>query len=200
MSEQFIILICWIIFIVYWIINWWRVKPAEETTWRSSQGRWTIAWIVILMFILTRSSLSLFYTPANCNPYCEQDLFTPFFHVPLLQPIGVGVTIIGLIIAIVARKTLADNWSSNIELKKNHKLITTGIYSYVRHPIYTGISVMGLGSILTLQALMTIVFFIIMFAFFIFKLTKEEALLTKHFPKEYAAYRKKTKALIPFLY
>jgi len=200
MSAPFITLLCWIIFILYWIVNWWRVKPAEETTWRSPQSRWTIAWILILLFIIARSSLLPFFPSLNCPPYCQQDLFTPSFHLPFLQPIGVVVTIVGLIIAIIARKTLADNWSSNIELKKNHKLITTGIYKYARHPIYTGISVMGFGAILTLQAVMPILFFISMFVFFLFKMNKEEALLTKHFPKEYTAYKKKTKALIPFIF
>lgn len=48
----------------------------------------------------------------------------------------------GLIVAVVARRMLAGNWSGAVALKKDHELITTGFYQYVRHPIYAGMLLM----------------------------------------------------------
>ena len=180
-----IIALCWLIFLVYWIINWRSVKPAQEVAWKASGFRWTMLWILVVL-LLPKHSLQ-FLTAAA----------TP---TGALEILGLGLAVMGLLIALVARKTLADNWSSNIEFKKNHRLITDGIYGYVRHPIYTGIISMGLGSILVDQSLFVILLFIGVTAFLLFKMNKEETLLQKHFPKEYTEYKKKTKALFPFIY
>jgi protein-S-isoprenylcysteine O-methyltransferase Ste14 len=78
-------------------------------------------------------------------------------------------------------------------------LVTNGIYGYIRHPIYTGVLLMALGTLIFSQTLLMLLFFLFMLIFFIFKLTQEEKLLTKHFSKEYPEYKKHTKALIPFI-
>ncbi len=191
LNASNIILLFWVIFLGYWIINWKSVKPTKETAWRAPGFRWTILWIVILLVLASRF---LFHT----NGF---HIFT-FSTKPitLLDIIGIIFAGIGLYIAIAARKTLADNWSSDVELKKDHKLITHGVYKLVRHPIYTGIIFMGLGSIIVDQSILVALFYTGMTAFLIFKMRKEEKLLYKHFPKEYPQYIKKTKALIPFIY
>jgi protein-S-isoprenylcysteine O-methyltransferase Ste14 len=51
----------------------------------------------------------------------------------------------GLFVALWARKTLAGNWSSTVTFKKGHELVKTGPYRFTRHPIYTGLLLMGLG-------------------------------------------------------
>ena len=59
---------------------------------------------------------------------------------------------------------------------------------------------MGLGSVLLLGTISAFLGFLYMFGFFWFKTRREEKLLTKHFPKEYPAYKNHTKALIPFVW
>ena len=59
---------------------------------------------------------------------------------------------------------------------------------------------MGLGSVLLLGTISAFLGFLCMFGFFWFKTRREEKLLTKHFPKEYPAYKNHTKALIPFVW
>jgi protein-S-isoprenylcysteine O-methyltransferase Ste14 len=53
---------------------------------------------------------------------------------------------VGWIIA--ARIKLGGNWSESIEFKKDHQLITTGLYSVVRHPMYTGFFFLSLSTAL----------------------------------------------------
>jgi protein-S-isoprenylcysteine O-methyltransferase Ste14 len=187
------ILLCWLIFLGYWIVHWKSVKPAKEIAWRAPGFRWTLLWIVVLIILISRF---LFHSSAFGFHIFE----TTQKPITFLDMIGIVMTVIGLIIAIAARKTLADNWSSDVELKKDHTLITVGVYKYVRHPIYTGITLMGLGAIIVEQSIFATIFFIGMVAFLLFKMKKEETLLLKHFPKEYPAYIKKTKALFPYFY
>ena len=185
-----IITLCWLIFLGYWLINWRAVKPTKETAWQAPGFRWTLLWIIVLIIVISR-----FVFLKN-----TEHVLNTSVHAYALQPLGILITMLGLIIAIVARKTLADNWSSDVVLKKDHELITKGIYHYVRHPIYTGMTLMGIGSVIVLQTIIVALFFIVMVVFLVFKMKKEETLMLKHFPKEYPAYRKKTKALIPFIY
>lgn len=114
-------------------------------------------WILVVLaahFLLPKHSLT--FLTASATP------------TGALEILGLILAVLGLLIALVARKTLADNWSSNIEFKKNHRLITDGIYGYVRHPIYTGIISMGLGSILVDPSLFVILLFIGVTVFFAF--------------------------------
>src|SRR5579862_2234147 len=97
-----IISVCWLIFLGYWVINWRSVKPAQEIAWRAPGFRWTMGWLIVLIIVITH-----FFFPKY-----SLHLPTVFSHPSLLsQIIGISLTVLGLLIAIVARKTLADNWS-----------------------------------------------------------------------------------------
>jgi protein-S-isoprenylcysteine O-methyltransferase Ste14 len=105
----------------------------------------------------------------------------------------------GLIVALIARRTLAGNWSRAVAFKEDHELITTGLYHYVRHPIYTGVLLMILATALSVGTLSAGIGFVIIVLGLWFKLRAEEEILTKHFPKEYSVYKDRTKALIPYV-
>ena len=108
--------------------------------------------------------------------------------------------VIGLIVAIIARRQLAGNWGAAVELKKGHELITTGIYGYVRHPIYTGMLLMGLGTTVFINAAPVWISLAVAIVLFAIRARQEEKLMTRTFPKEYPEYKKKVKALIPFIF
>lgn len=118
------------------------------------------------------------------------------------QIIGFILVISGFTEGIVARKTLDDNWtnSNEYQIKKDHELITNGIYKYVRHPIYGGILLMVPGVLLVAASYTFIAGLIVMFLIFEFFARREEKLLTKHFGKKYIEYMKTTKKFIPFVY
>ena len=118
----------------------------------------------------------------------------------VINAVVVILMITGLMIAIIARRTLAENWSAAVAVKKDHELITTGPYHYVRHPIYTGTLLMVLGTTLWLGTLSACIGFLIIVLTTWLKLKQEEALLAEHFPDEYSSYKNRTKILIPFLW
>jgi protein-S-isoprenylcysteine O-methyltransferase Ste14 len=200
-TAQDIISLCWILFLLYWFISWQSVKPTEEMRWGVRSSKWVIILIFIIIFFSRQLGLASFLS----LPRCHLDWRGCHFGIANLSPdlltqvISVIITVSGLTIAIIARKTLAGNWSNNIEFKKGHELITRGIYGYMRHPIYTGVLLMGFGTMLLSGTPVLFLSMLAMTGFCILKLTQEEKLLTKHFPKEYPTYKKRVKALIPYI-
>jgi protein-S-isoprenylcysteine O-methyltransferase Ste14 len=113
--------------------------------------------------------------------------------------IGAATCVFGLVVTIWARRTLASNWSSVVEFKQGHELVKSGPYRFVRHPIYTGLLIMFLGTALEIGLLRCWLAVPLVIIGFWIKLRQEEALLLRHFPQEYPAYCKRVKALVPFV-
>ncbi len=83
-------------------------------------------------------------------------------------------------------------------MKEDHELIERGPYRVVRHPIYSGLLLLILGTAFLVGQMGGFVALVICFCGFWVKLRQEEALLTKHLPG-YSEYRRRTKALVPFV-
>jgi len=79
------------------------------------------------------------------------------------------------------------------------RLVETGVFRVVRHPIYSGLIFASLGAGLTQLAPVTLVGAVLLAAILDLKRRREEEWLTERYPG-YAAYRSRTKALIPRLY
>ena len=84
------------------------------------------------------------------------------------------------------------------ELLKNSKLITSGPYRFVRHPIYTGVLLITLGFVINFFTLINVLVWMVLLATLLIKIRFEEKILIGRFG-DYAEYKRKTKALIPFL-
>jgi protein-S-isoprenylcysteine O-methyltransferase Ste14 len=82
--------------------------------------------------------------------------------------------------------------------KEDPELVTTGPYSKVRHPIYTGIISAMIGTALALSLLWLIVA-AILGGYFIFSATREEKFMASQFPATYPAYKRSTRMLIPYI-
>ena len=110
--------------------------------------------------------------------------------------VGAVVTVAGLGFAVWARVHLGEYWSGNVTLKEGHRLIRSGPYALVRHPIYTGILFGMLGSAIALDQVRGVVAFVIFLVSFIGKLRKEEEWLTEEFGEEYLRYKREVRALL----
>ena len=107
--------------------------------------------------------------------------------------------VVGLLFAVWARVYLGGNWSSEVTIKQDHELITTGPYALVRHPIYTGILGGMLGTAIALSEVRGFIAFALIFLMFWFKLRMEEQWMRSQFGETYANYARKTAALVPYL-
>jgi len=188
------ILVCWIIFMLSWILSAGSVKPIEKTSGWLSGNWYTLLFLLgfaFLMGIRPLGRLGIAVGPMG---------FSILPHSRLLNILTIVLLVGGLVIAIVARRTLASNWSGQVAIKQGHELVTTGLYSCVRNPIYTGILLMALGTALSLDTLSAGIGFLVITLAAYLKLSDEERILARHFGTEYSSYKQRTKALIPFLW
>jgi protein-S-isoprenylcysteine O-methyltransferase Ste14 len=180
LAGQFILL-CWAIFIIYWIVAAFGVKRTVE----KQAGWWRIQILLIAVaiafFMVNHDTILWSYTLTT----------------GIIADI---VTLIGLIIILWARIVLGGNWSTTAVLKENQELIQNGPYRYVRHPIYSGLMLMILGMAIYYGRTIGFVVFIISFIASCLRARQEEKLLTRHFPEEYPNYKARVKAFIPFLF
>lgn len=114
--------------------------------------------------------------------------------------LGFAITVLGLALAVWARRRLGPFWASAIELKNGHRLIQDGPYRLVRHPIYAGIMLGALGSGIADGDVGGSTGFAVIAASFIAKLRREETFIAAHFGDDFRAWRKRTWALIPYVF
>ena len=98
-----------------------------------------------------------------------------------------------------ARLHIGKNWSSDVTVKVDHELITTGPYALVRHPIYTGLLIGFLGSAVARGELRGILAFALVVIALWFKLRLEETWMREHFGVAYEGYSQRVKALVPYI-
>jgi protein-S-isoprenylcysteine O-methyltransferase Ste14 len=180
-----LIAVCWIIFFAYWLTSAFVAKAtAERQSWRGILANRTPIWIGCLFFFWPRF-------PRPLSIQLIPDL-------RFAGQLGAVICVLGLAGALWSRRTLGRNWSSNVTFKQGHDLIQRGPYRWVRHPIYSSMLLMFLGTALLYDRFSSLVGFLFFFGGLWIKLRQEERLLIKHFP-EYNSYKSKVKALVPFL-
>jgi protein-S-isoprenylcysteine O-methyltransferase Ste14 len=100
-----------------------------------------------------------------------------------------------------SHKELGRNWSITLEIRERHKLVCTGPYAVIRHPMYTSFMLMGLGQAFLLSNWVAGAAGLIGFAvLFFLRVNKEERMMLENFGPEYRAYMERTKRIIPYLY
>ena len=112
---------------------------------------------------------------------------------------GAAVAVIGIGLAIWARVHLGRQWSSAVEIRADHKLIATGPYARLRHPIYTGMLTGMLGTALTVGEWRGLVAVLIATIGFSFKAKREERLLEEEFGPAFEEHKRRTGFLLPRL-
>jgi protein-S-isoprenylcysteine O-methyltransferase Ste14 len=121
---------------------------------------------------------------------------------PTLQSLRIAGTLVilaGGILVCWARLVFAS-WRFRARLDAGHQLATGGPFGLVRHPIYTGLDLLALGTALWMPTTLTIVAVFAMVLGGDLRARAEEPLLEQAFGDSYRAYRRHTKRFIPGLY
>ncbi len=156
--------------------------------WKGSRGEWYLVVQAGLLLLLAFGPRSCRGVTAWSSPY------------PWIGFLSGGILLFaGILLAATGAVHLGKNLTPLPCPKENATLIVTGAYRLVRHPIYSGITFMAFGWALWLHNWLTIGYALLLFAFFDIKSRREERMLVEKFP-EYAAYRKRVRKLIPFVY
>ena len=170
----------WAVFWIYWLVASAGVK-AGRTRWARFAGVRVAVILVVLLSLRLRVLQGHTVT---------EDLW--------LQVIGLVMVFLGLALAVWARVYLGRNWGMPMSEKADPELVTTGPYSTVRHPIYSGI-ILAMAGTAVAVSWYWLVAVVLLGAYFLYSAAVEERYMTGLFPDAYPRYKQSTKMLIPFL-
>lgn len=175
----------WVVWLVYWVVMAFSTKRTIERG-----GFVGYRLVALLAFVGCVIAGRLLHVSS------QSQLWQTTLALGVLTDCMV---VAGAAFTVWARITLGRNWSAEVTFKQDHELIESGPYALARHPIYTGLIVMALGTAINYgRAIGFALFFSICGAVW-WKARQEERIMSRHFPDAYAEYKQRVHALIPFV-
>jgi protein-S-isoprenylcysteine O-methyltransferase Ste14 len=105
-----------------------------------------------------------------------------------------------LLLAVWARRHLGRNWSAEVRIAVDHELVRTGPYRLLRHPIYTAMLGMFLGTAIASSQFHALLGLAALVVAYLRKTRLEDHILAQAFGADYNAYHRHTWALVPLLF
>ncbi len=180
-GVELVFVVGWAAFWLYWLVAAASMKRGRVPWSRELGIRAVIAVVVILLI--------------RVGALRDRGLNTD----PGRAGLGLVLFAVGLGFAIWARVHIGRNWGSPMTQKVEPELVTSGPYHLVRHPIYSGILVAGVGTAVALSWLWLIAVGLAG-VYFVYSATVEERYMTRMFPDTYPVYKSSTKMLVPFIF
>lgn len=182
-----VVWICWGVVVAVWIAGaLYNARRAPRARKRSlGFARWTIP--VLVAWLVARRRLGIGAVSLHHEP-------------EVIRIAGAVVLVASTGFAVWARLALGTMWSSDPVAKEGHVLHTDGPYAVTRHPIYTGLLGMLLGTALALDFGAWVYVLVLVAVYFELKIRSEEQLMREAFPDAYEEYRRRVPQLIPGLH
>jgi protein-S-isoprenylcysteine O-methyltransferase Ste14 len=181
------------------IVGWYAIRaPHEWRAWhmpvrRSARDHRELA--VILIAIVGLGTLPLLYIVTGFPRFADY----PFNATQAWSGAIVAIAALGMFY--LTHKALGTNWSVSLDVRKDHRLITNGVYRYIRHPMYIAFWLWALAQALLLPNWMTGLSGIVGFGLLYFlRVSREEQLMIDAFGEGYRSYMLRTKRLIPWIH
>ena len=186
-----LVVACWGIFAVVWVGGaLYNIRQAPHAQRRSLGGSvWFL--VAVPLWVIARHALGIDSPRIESLSLREEP--------DAVRLLGAALLVVSTGFTVWARFVLGTMWSSAPMAKKGHVLHTDGPYSVTRHPIYTGILGMVLGSAIALDFGVWVYVLVIVAVFFELRIRSEERLLSETFPGTYDEYRRRVPQLVPGL-
>jgi protein-S-isoprenylcysteine O-methyltransferase Ste14 len=180
-AGELVFAVGWAAFWLYWLVAAFFMKKGRVPWSRELRIRVVIVVIVIILI--------------RVGAFRDHGLNTD----PWRAGFGLVLFGLGLGLAVWARVHIGRNWGTPMTQKDVPELVTSGPYHLVRHPIYSGILVAGVGTAVALNWLWLIAV-VLAGVYFLYSATVEERYMTEQFPDTYSVYKRSTKMLLPFIF
>ena len=127
--------------------------------------------------------------------------FASYRPEPILFFLGILAAVGAIVLFRLTHMALGKMWSVSLQLREGHRLVTSGVYRTLRHPMYSAFWLMALAQALLLPnwvaGLAGLVGFGLLFAL---RIGPEERMMEEAFGEEYRAYRDRSWRIIPYIY
>ena len=175
----------WALLALYWLIAAFGRSRAQKREPAAER---------LVHILLMAGGFALLYSPdPRFGPLNRRFLSSE----PLIPLLAVLLTAVGVGLAIWARAHLGKYWSGDVTIRQEHRLIRTGPYRFVRHPIYSGMLLALIGTVLAVGEYRAIVGFAVILLGFIKKATKEESFLQIQFGADFDEHKRHTGFFLP---
>jgi protein-S-isoprenylcysteine O-methyltransferase Ste14 len=175
----------WVAFSVYWSIAAKDKAPTKSSESTLSRQLHVVAVnIALLILIIPVPGLTQRFVPDT----------------PVLITAGLIIQAAFIGLAVWARRHLGSNWSGEVRIASGHALVRSGPYRFVRHPIYTALVGMYIGTALVSGQVHALVALALVLLAYWRKIRMEERAMAAAFPDDHERYRADTWAWIPGLY
>jgi len=114
-----------------------------------------------------------------------------------LRWFGVGLGFLSIPFLLWVHYVLDEEWSITLKFQTDHKLVTSGPYRRIRHPMYTALIVYELSWVLVSAGFLFFVYYVITVLLMIVRIPKEERMMLEKYGEEYRSYMKRTGRLLP---
>jgi protein-S-isoprenylcysteine O-methyltransferase Ste14 len=156
----------------------------------SREGRWSLLLRpVVFLFMLGLVVLYLIEPSGSDGLYLPLPSFVRFG--------GVLLGIAGVVYLVWVHRTLGIQWSTTLQFKEDHTLITSGPYKYIRHPMYASLFLFFVGLSIISSFWPFIVLVAITLLFFVRIMGREESMMIDQFGEAYQVYMKRTGRFLP---
>ena len=117
----------------------------------------------------------------------------------LIRYIGLAIYLVFSWVQVWAYKSLGENYSQDILIKKDHQLVKKGPFRIVRHPQYLSQILIDLGGAAATLSYIVAPLAIVQIPFIIMRASLEDKLFAKYFTDEFVLYKKKSGFIFPFI-
>jgi protein-S-isoprenylcysteine O-methyltransferase Ste14 len=187
MTPQLVTMVAWSAFILSWIGAAFWADRAEK--WPARREAWLYRAVTVAGVVLLVAGGEQFTRAADRLWSLE----------PVVDYALVLVVLSGLALTWWARLYLGRLWSSSVTKKADHRVVDTGPYAIVRHPIYTGIILACAATAAQLGTALAVAGVLVLWVGFWIKARLEERFLRSQLEEgAYDAYRQKVPMLVPF--
>jgi len=189
-----------LVFLIFFVRAYFGMKQRSvgQSSWSvdkdaiKREGRWSLLLRPVAFLLM----LALFAF------YLIEPLGSEWLHISLpcqLRLIGVLLSVVGILMLVFTHRALGIYWSTTLQFKENHTLLTTGPYGLIRHPMYTSLFIIFIGLAFVSSFWPLWILTLIMTIFFIRIVKREEDMMIEEFGDEYLSYIERTGCYFPRL-
>lgn len=182
--AMYVSIAIWCLFSIYWSIAAKKSADSQSSeSMGSRQFHVVMVNLCLLLLVVAVPGLTQRFMPAG----------------RAISAAGLALQLAALGFAIWARKHLGRNWSGEVRIAAGHQLVRTGPYRLIRHPIYTALLGMYLGTMVVSGQVHALLAVVIVCLTYWRKIRMEEKVLAENFGEEFGEYRRRSWALVPYV-
>jgi protein-S-isoprenylcysteine O-methyltransferase Ste14 len=175
----------WLVFAAYWLLSMRNLKPVKSREPAANRGLQIV--VIVIAALLVFSDMA-------AHTVLRRRFVA---HSATVYDLGLAMACAGIAVAIWARYHIGAYWSGRVTLKQDHKLIQSGPYARVRHPIYSGLLLAWAGTVLAIGRWSALVALVAVITVVVTKAMREQRVLEQEFGEQYRDYKRRAGFLFP---